>query len=96
MVIFETAIPGASTRGLTAAQIQRFVRRVQTLVKVKGKVDILISSNTRLRDLNRRFRHKNKPTDVLSFPVSPAATSPFQPTSPLKTHTTMAMAWRKS
>jgi probable rRNA maturation factor len=31
-------------------------------------VNILIASNTRLRDLNRRFRHKNKPTDVLSFP----------------------------
>jgi probable rRNA maturation factor len=68
MVIFETAISGASAHGLTAAQIQRFVRRAQTLAKVKGEVDILISSNMRLRDLNRRFRHKNKPTDVLSFP----------------------------
>jgi probable rRNA maturation factor len=68
MVIFETAISGASTHGLSAAQIQRFARRAQTLAKVKGEVDILISSNTRLRDLNRRFRHKNKPTDVLSFP----------------------------
>jgi probable rRNA maturation factor len=68
MVIFETAISGASTHGLTPAQIQRFARRAQTLAKVKGEVDILISSNMRLRDLNRRFRHKNKPTDVLSFP----------------------------
>ncbi len=31
-------------------------------------MDILISSNKRLRDLNRRFRRKNRPTDVLSFP----------------------------
>jgi probable rRNA maturation factor len=68
MVIFEPAISGASIPGVSAAQLQRFARRAQTLARVKGEVDILISSNTRLRDLNRRFRHKNKPTDVLSFP----------------------------
>jgi|SRR5882724_2596103 len=68
MVIFEPAISGASTHSVSAAQLQRFARRAQTLARVKGEVDILIASNTRLRDLNRRFRHKNKPTDVLSFP----------------------------
>lgn len=68
MVIFEPGISGASTRSLNAAQLQRFARRAQTLARVKGEVDILISSNKRLRDLNRRFRRKDKPTDVLSFP----------------------------
>lgn len=63
MVIFETSVNSVS-----ATQLQRFARRAQTLARVKGEVDILISGNTRLRDLNRRFRHKNKPTDVLSFP----------------------------
>ena len=68
MVIFEPGISGASTRSLNAAQLQRFARRAQTLARVKGEVDILISSNKRLRDLNRRFRRKDKATDVLSFP----------------------------
>jgi probable rRNA maturation factor len=68
MVIFEPGISGASTRSLSAAQLQRFARRVQTLTRVKAEVDILVSSNKRLQDLNRRFRRKNKPTDVLSFP----------------------------
>jgi probable rRNA maturation factor len=63
MVIFETSVNSVS-----ATQLQRFARRAQTLARVKGEVDILISGNTRLRDLNRRFRHKSKPTDVLSFP----------------------------
>lgn len=68
MVIFESAISGASIRSVSAAQLQRFARRVQTLARVKGDVDILIASNKRLHELNRRFRRKNKPTDVLSFP----------------------------
>ncbi|HSK44610.1 MAG TPA: rRNA maturation RNase YbeY [Candidatus Binatia bacterium] len=67
MVIFEP-ISDAATRSPSAAQLQRFAQRAQKLAEVQGEVDILISSNKRLRDLNRRFRRKNKPTDVLSFP----------------------------
>jgi probable rRNA maturation factor len=63
MVIFETAV-----KGVSAAEIQRFARQAQKLAKVSGEVDVLVSGNTRLRELNRRFRRKNKPTDVLSFP----------------------------
>jgi probable rRNA maturation factor len=68
MIIFDPGISGASIRSVTATQLQRFARRAQTLARVKGEVDILIASNKRLRELNRRFRRKNKPTDVLSFP----------------------------
>jgi probable rRNA maturation factor len=63
MVIFETAVNGVS-----AVQLQRFVRRAQKFAKLSGEVDVLISDNNRLRELNRRFRRKNTPTDVLSFP----------------------------
>jgi len=68
MVIFDPPISGASSRSVSAAQLQRFARRAQKLAEVQGEVDILIATNKRLRDLNRRFRHKDKPTDVLSFP----------------------------
>jgi probable rRNA maturation factor len=68
MVIFESAITGSSIPSISVAQLQRFARRAQTLAEVSGEVDILIASNKRLCDLNRRFRRKNKPTDVLSFP----------------------------
>lgn len=63
MVIFETAI-----HGISATVLQRFARKAQTLAKARGEIDILVSSNKRLQELNRRFRRKNKPTDVLSFP----------------------------
>lgn len=68
MVIFDPPISGASPRSVSAAHLQRFARRAQKLAEVQGDVDILIATNKRLRDLNRRFRHKDKPTDVLSFP----------------------------
>jgi probable rRNA maturation factor len=62
MIIFESTVDGVNR-----AELQRFVRLAQTLAKVTGEVDVLISDNQRLKDLNRRFRRKNKPTDVLSF-----------------------------
>jgi len=68
MVIFEPGISGVSTRSLNAAQLQRFARRAQKLAEVQGEVNILIATNKRLRELNRRFRRKDKATDVLSFP----------------------------
>ncbi|HEY8947697.1 MAG TPA: rRNA maturation RNase YbeY [Rhizomicrobium sp.] len=37
--------------------------------KVKGSLTILLSSDTKLKDLNALFRGKNKPTNVLSFPA---------------------------
>jgi len=62
MVIFETKVEGVS-----AEQLQRFARRAQALAKVAGEVDVLVSGNRRLRQLNSRFRRKDRPTDVLSF-----------------------------
>ncbi|HZD96310.1 MAG TPA: rRNA maturation RNase YbeY, partial [Candidatus Sulfotelmatobacter sp.] len=63
MVILEKSLDGVGP-----AELNRFVRRAQSLVKVTGEVDVLITGSSRVRELNRRFRRKNKPTDVLSFP----------------------------
>ena len=49
-------------------ELGRFVRKAQALTRVRGEVSVLISGNARLQELNRRFRRKDKPTDVLSFP----------------------------
>jgi len=63
LIVLQTPLEGIST-----AALERFARRAQKLARVSGHVDILITSNQRLRDLNRRFRRKDRPTDVLSFP----------------------------
>ena len=55
--------------GLTEAALSRFIARARKASGLKGAVDVLITSNSDLRALNRRFRGKNKPTDVLSFPA---------------------------
>ena len=51
----------------STAELVRFARRARRLAGVSGHVDIRIAGNRQLQKLNRRFRKKDKPTDVLSF-----------------------------
>ena len=37
-------------------------------IKKKVSLTILLSNNKNIKKLNKKFRNKNKPTDVLSFP----------------------------
>ena len=63
MIIFDKPVDGISH-----SVLQRFAPRAQKLAGVRGEVVILITSSRKVRALNRRFRRKDKPTDVLSFP----------------------------
>ena len=38
---------------------------------VRGEVAIALVGDARIRSLNQAYRHKNRPTDVLSFPADP-------------------------
>ena len=64
MIVIRKPVPG-----LSAAALTRFVRRAQRSAQLLGSVDVLLAGNPDLRALNRRFRKKNQPTDVLSFPA---------------------------
>jgi probable rRNA maturation factor len=55
--------------GLSKSGLARFLRVAQTAVGVRGDVDVLLSGDRMLRQLNKRFRGKDKATDVLSFPA---------------------------
>jgi probable rRNA maturation factor len=55
---------GLQTRLKTAAEATR------KCAKLRGDVTILLTSDRRLRGLNRDFRGKDTPTNVLSFPAA--------------------------
>jgi probable rRNA maturation factor len=56
---------------LSPSGLTRFLNRARTAVGLKGAVDVLLAGDSALRQLNKNFRGKNKPTDVLSFPTPP-------------------------
>lgn len=60
-------LPSARTLG-------RFLAEAQAALRLRGQVTVLLTTDHAIRGLNRRFRGKNKATDVLSFPAGgPAA-----------------------
>ncbi len=54
---------------LDRAALARFVMRARKAAALDGAVTVLLADDARLKELNRTYRHKNKPTDVLSFPA---------------------------
>ena len=54
--------------GLSEIALARFVTRAGHAAHLHGAVNVLLTSNRELRALNSRFRGKDRPTDVLSFP----------------------------
>jgi len=55
-------------RQLSASVLERFVGRAKKAVGLRGRVNVLVTSSRELRALNARFRGRDYPTDVLSFP----------------------------
>lgn len=52
------------------SQIKTFLHSAQRAVGIRGEINVLITSDKEMRRLNRDFRAKDKPTDVLSFPAA--------------------------
>jgi probable rRNA maturation factor len=57
---------------LSAPILTRFLNLARTAIGLQGAVDVLLTGDKTLRQLNRSFRGKDKPTDVLSFPAPEA------------------------
>jgi probable rRNA maturation factor len=72
LVIFDKSVAG-----LTALTLTRFILRARRATGVRGSVNVLVTSNAEMKSLNRRFRGKDKATDVLSFPAAPDAKKKF-------------------
>lgn len=59
----------ARNRVPTARTLGRFLADAQGAVKLRGEVNVLLTTDVAIRRLNRQFRGMNKATDVLSFPA---------------------------
>lgn len=57
--------------GVTQPALARFTARAQRAAHFDREVNVVVASSREVQDLNRRYRGKNKPTDVLSFPPLP-------------------------
>jgi probable rRNA maturation factor len=57
--------------GLTASALARFLTRACRSAQLRGGVNVLVTTNRKMQVLNGRFRKKDVPTDVLSFPAAP-------------------------
>ncbi len=55
---------------LPRRELSQFVRAACAAIPLDGAVSILLTTDAQIRELNRSFRGKNKPTDVLSFPAA--------------------------
>jgi probable rRNA maturation factor len=64
-------LPSSCEATLSAPTLTRFLNRARLAVGLRGAVEVLLTGDSALRQLNRSFRGKNKATDVLSFPTPP-------------------------
>ena len=72
MVIFQKRVTD-----LTELALDRFVASARRAAGLKGVVNVLLTSSAEMKSLNRRFRGKDKPTDVLSFPAEAGSRKQF-------------------
>jgi probable rRNA maturation factor len=56
------------SRAVRAARIRRVLRAAARDLGVTGELAVVLAGDRTLRSLNARYRGKDKPTDVLSFP----------------------------
>lgn len=54
---------------LNRRELARFARLAVEAAGCSGTVSVLLTNDERIRGLNREFRGKDSPTDVLSFPA---------------------------
>ncbi|MEO0051328.1 MAG: rRNA maturation RNase YbeY [candidate division WOR-3 bacterium] len=60
-------------------EINRLLHRLQPVINSRllpGEINIIFVSNRKITELNRRFLGRNRPTDVLSFPLPPVSNGP--------------------
>jgi probable rRNA maturation factor len=71
MIVIEPAIATKFGRAdLKKGRLADFLISAKKAAGLSGAVSVLLTGDEEIRRLNREFRHKDKATDVLSFPAA--------------------------
>jgi probable rRNA maturation factor len=66
------SLSGSGLPGVTRPAVARFLVQAKKAIGLQGDVHVLLADDVTLKRLNKTFRGKDKPTDVLSFPAGPS------------------------
>jgi probable rRNA maturation factor len=67
-------VQGRVSGAPSAARVRRVLSRAAKAARSRAaEVSVLFCADGRMRSLNRRYRGKDRATDVLAFPAGPAA-----------------------
>lgn len=69
MIVIDPTIQVRFGRALRRRALAAFVSDAAEAAGLGGEVSVLLTGDEHIRGLNRAFRKKNQPTDVLSFPA---------------------------
>jgi probable rRNA maturation factor len=72
MIVYEPAVELKLPRAARPRrrELVRFLRQAIQATGLTGEVSVLLTGDAAIRALNRTYRRKDKPTDVLSFPAA--------------------------
>ena len=75
MIVYEPAVELKLPRAARPRrrELVRFLRRAIGATGLVGEVSVLLTGDSAVRALNRKYRHKDKATDVLSFSATETA-----------------------
>jgi probable rRNA maturation factor len=75
MIVYEPAVELKVPRATRPRrrELARFLRCAIEATGLAGQVSVLLASDEAIRALNRKYRRKDKATDVLSFPAAEMA-----------------------
>lgn len=69
----EIAIASPLWKPRARAIVREAIKQAADLAKVRGEVSVVLTDDAAIRVLNRAWRGKDVPTNVLSFPAQPPA-----------------------
>jgi probable rRNA maturation factor len=75
MIVYEPAVELKLPRAARPRrrELARFLRQAIRAAGLPGEVSVLLTGDGTIRALNRKYRRKDKATDVLSFPAAEMA-----------------------